>query len=388
MPNQRIHSLFLSAWYPNRDDAMSGLFVRKHADAVSRFCKVTVLYVHADEQLTRREVRFENYNAVHEVYVYYPTGKGLVRLFWKPLQFIAAYLVGIRKVFSRYGRPHIVHVNVLTRTALPALYLKLTRGIPYVITEHWSRYLPTRNSYHGWLRKWLTRKVVRYASALMPVSKSLSEAMYDHRISNSNTMIVNNVVDDFFFDSIQSSTITDRIKHILHISCFDDEPKNISGMLRVIAQLYKERSDFRLTLAGTGKDIDKIKLLAEELSITPILTFTGELMPMEIATLIRSADFTILFSNNENAPVVISESLACGKPVVATRVGGIPEMVDELNGLLVDAGDEPTLKGALHSMLDKYNEYSVPLIQERAKEKYSYSRVGEAINNIYMKVLV
>lgn len=158
-------------------------------------------------------------------------------------------------------------------------------------------------------------------------------------------------------------------------------------MLRVIAQLYKERSDFRLTLAGTGKDIDKIKLLAEELSITPILTFTGELMPMEIATLIRSADFTILFSNNENAPVVISESLACGKPVVATRVGGIPEMVDELNGLLVDASDEPALKGALHSMLDKYNEYSVPLIQERAKEIYSYSRVGEAINNIYMKVL-
>jgi glycosyltransferase involved in cell wall biosynthesis len=387
MPNQRIHSLFLSAWYPHRDDAMSGLFVRKHADAVSRFCKVTVLYVHADEQIARREVRFENYNAVHEVYIYYPSGKGVVRFFWKPLQFIAAYLVGIRKVFSHYGRPNIVHVNILTRTALPALYLKLTRGIPYVITEHWSRYLPTRNSYHGWLRKWLTRKVVRNASALMPVSKSLSEAMQDHGIRNSNTIIVNNVVDDFFFDSIQIDRKTDRIKHILHISCFDDEPKNISGMLRVVAQLYKERSDFRLTLAGTGKDFDKIKMLVEALSIDSILNFTGELCPQEVAKQIQAADFTVLFSNNENAPVVISESLACGKPLVATRVGGIPEMVNELNGLLVEAGDEPALKRALHNMLDSFSEYSAAFIQERAKEKYSYFSIGEAINNIYKKVL-
>ncbi|OJX83785.1 MAG: hypothetical protein BGP01_10240 [Paludibacter sp. 47-17] len=387
MPNQRIHSLFLSAWYPNRDDAMSGLFVRKHADAVSRFCKVTVLYVHADARITKREVRFENYNAVHEVYVYYPAGKGIVRLFWKPLQFIAAYLVGIRKVFSRYGRPHIVHVNVLTRTALPALYLKLTRGIPYVITEHWSRYLPSRNSFHGWLRKWCTRKVVNHSSALMPVSTSLSEAMGQHKIRNKNTVILNNVVDDFFFESIQSKSDSTNLKHILHISCFDDEPKNISGMLRVFARLCDERSDFRLTLAGTGKDFDKIKSLADSLSISSKLDFTGELSPVEIAQLLHAADFTVLFSNNENAPVVISESLACGKPVVATRVGGIPEMVDDSNGLLVDAGDEPALRKALHTMLDSFENYPSSIIQERAREKYSYASVGETLFNIYKNVL-
>lgn len=158
-------------------------------------------------------------------------------------------------------------------------------------------------------------------------------------------------------------------------------------MLRVFARLCDERSDFRLTLAGTGKDFDKIKSLADSLSISSKLDFTGELSPVEIAQLLHAADFTVLFSNNENAPVVISESLACGKPVVATRVGGIPEMVDDSNGLLVDAGDEPALRKALHTMLDSFENYPSSIIQERAREKYSYASVGETLFNIYKKVL-
>lgn len=384
MPTNRIHSLFLSAWYPNRDDAMSGLFVRKHADAVSRFCKVTVLYVHADERISKLEIKYENYNAVHEVYVYYPQGRGFLRKLIKPVQFAAAYLVGIRKVFARYGRPNIVHVNVLTRTALPALYLKLTRRIPYVVTEHWSRYLPLRNAYHGTLRKWITSKIVSRASAFLPVTFNLQQSMLKHRIFNSHAEVINNVVDDFFFEPTQKTIRSS--KHILHISCFDDEPKNISGMLRVVAQLCNERSDFTMTLAGTGKDIEKIKSLATSLDITSRLHFTGELAPREIATLLHQADFLVLFSNHENAPVVISESLACGKPVVATRVGGIPEMINDTNGILVEAGDETCLKIALNYMLDHLNDYRAIELIESARKKYSYTNVGEAIFKIYKQV--
>lgn len=384
MPVNRIHSLFFSAWYPHRYDAMSGLFVRKHADAVSRFCKVTVLYVHADEHITQREIRFENFNAVHEVYVYFPSRPGFLQKLSKPFQFASAYLTGIRKVIARYGRPDIVHVNILTRTALPALYLKFTRNIPYVVTEHWSRYLPSRNSYHGFLRKLLTRYAVSKASALMPVTANLMHAMRLHKLTNPLTVIVNNVADDFFFSppTLPGSGNT----HILHISCFDDEPKNISGLLRVYSRLLQLRSDHEFTLAGTGKDIDSIKHLAETLGIMPKLRFTGELTPQEIAVLLHQSDFLVLFSNNENAPVVISESLACGKPVVATRVGGIPEMINPDNGILVNAGDEDGLLEALNTMIDNHRKYDAMAIQEAARAKYAYSQVGEAIVEVYTQI--
>lgn len=385
MPNHRIHSLFLSAWYPNRYDAMPGLFVRKHAEAVSRFCKVTVLYVHADEQLKKREISIENYHSVHEVVVYYPTGRGILRKLIKPFQFATAYLTGIRKVFAHFGRPDIVHVNILTRTALPALYLRFTRQIPYVITEHWSRYLPSRNSYHGCIRKWLTRHVVRKASALMPVTNNLLTAMQQHAIINPRSVVVNNVVEDYFFESVARTK--DNYTRLLHISCFDDEPKNISGMLSVVAQLMDMRSDFRITLVGTGKDIEAIKKLAESLGILSKLEFTGELPPVDIAAILYRSDFLVLFSNNENAPVVISESLACGKPVVATRVGGIPEMIDKTNGILVDPGDEKGLLEALNFMIDHHSDYNATEIQKQARLNYSYSTVGEAIYTLYKKVL-
>lgn len=388
MPIHKLHSLFFSAWYPNRDDAMSGLFVRKHADAVSRFCKVTVLYVHADERIRKREIKYENFNAVHEVVVYYPSGTGFLRKIIKPIQFVAAYIVGIRKVFSRYGRPDIVHVNVLTRTALPALYLKLTRRIPFVVTEHWTRYLPSRSSYKGFFRKIITKIAVANASSILPVSDDLRKAMQGHGLKNHNYQVVNNVVEDNFFDAEVSTNSKSDELQLIHISCFDDEQKNISGILRVTAQLMTERTDFRLILVGTGKDFQKMKELALRLHIPEHrLIFTGELPPVAISEQLKESDFMVLFSNHENAPVVISESLACGKPVIATRVGGIPEMIDDSNGILLNKGDEATLKQTLIQMLDHFQEYNTPQLQEAARTKYSYQSVGQTIFHLYKTIL-
>jgi len=385
----KLHSLFLSAWYPNRDDAMSGLFVRKHAEAVSRYCKVTVLYVHADEQISKREIRYEQYNLVDEVFIYYPSGRGFLRKIIKPLQFAAAYIVGISKVFARYGRPDIVHVNVLTRTALPALYLKLFNTIPYVVTEHWTRYLPSRDSYRGLIRKMITKWVVVNASAVMPVSLDLQRAMEKHGLKSRYYQVVNNVVEDHFFEKKETENYShQKYFHLIHISCFDDEQKNISGILRVMAELMSKRNDFQLTLAGAGKDFQKLMELALKLGIrSNRLIFTGQLTPSEVSKLLKESDILVMFSNHENAPVVISESLACGKPVVTTNVGGIPEMVNDSNGILLQAGDEKALYDAINRMIDNLDNYSSELIQENAHKQYSYDDVGSMIYTIYKKIL-
>lgn len=385
---ENLHSLFLSAWYPNRDDAMSGLFVRKHADAVSAFCRVTVLYLHADEKIKTTEVVIQEYNQVKEVLVYYPSGKGLSGKIKKQINYLKAWHIGLAEVFTRFGQPSIVHVNILTRTGIPALFLKINKKIPYVVTEHWSRYLVSRNSYHGLIRKIVTRLVVSQASAVLPITANLQEAMHLHGLENAHYQVINNVVEDFFFQRVKKTNTVDLRKHIVHISCFDDEPKNISGILRVTEVLSNERDDFKLTIAGTGKDEQKIKSLAEKLNISADrLHFTGELTPNQIAILLQQADFFLLFSNNENAPVVISESLACGKPVVSTNVGGISEMIDSSNGILIPPGNENALKNTLNYMLDHFQEYDADSISTAANLKYSYQQVGKQIYQLYKQIL-
>lgn len=385
---KQLHSLFLSAWYPNRDDAMSGLFVRKHAEAVGLFCKVTVLYVHSDPAIRSNEIIIQDYHQVKEILVYYPGGKTTFRRILKPLRFLLAYVQGINLVLKNEGKPSLTHVNILTRSALPALFLKLLYRIPFVVTEHWSRYLPSRNSYHGILRKWITRIIVREAAFIMPVSEDLREAMQMHGLKNQNYQVINNVVEDFFFKTLTTAKKINEKKHILHISCFDDEPKNITGMLRAVKELSKDRTDFVFTIAGTGKDELKIKNLFMELNFPEgMILFTGELTPFDIASEFAKTDFFVLFSTNENAPVVISESLACGKPVVSTNVGGIPEMLDSSNSILINPKDEKALKDALNTMLDHYQEYDAQKIRSDAYPKYSYEMVGKTIVERYKLVL-
>lgn len=380
----KIKVLFLSAWYPNRYDAMAGLFVRKHAEAVSLYCDVTVLYVHGDKNIKKTEVVHQTLNLnAREIIVYYPEKrKGILRKFIKAINYYHANFIGYKEVIKTTGVPNILHVNILTRTGLLAYWLKKTKNIPYVITEHWTRYLPSRNSYNGFLRKAISKRIVKNASAVMPVSEDLMQAMKSHGLLNNNYLVVNNVVDDFFFQ--QSENVKNNRKFILHVSCFDDEQKNISGILRVVKKLSTIRNDFTMTMVGTGIDFEDLVNYAKELNIpNEVIRFTGELSPVEVAKEFHLCDFFVLFSNHENSPVVISESLCCGKPVLSTDVGGISEHINSSNGILIEAKNEESLLEKTTNLLDHYFEYDTESIIEEAKTKFSYHMVGKQIYKIY-----
>ncbi|MDO9633541.1 MAG: glycosyltransferase [Paludibacter sp.] len=382
-----IKVLFLSAWYPNRYDAMAGLFVRKHAEAVSLYCDVKVLYVHGDKHITEIEIIKQNFNKVEEYIIYFPeNNKGVLRRIHKMFSYIKAIRIGIQTIKKTSGLPDIVHVNILTRSGILAYWLKKSKNIPYIITEHWTRYLPSRRSYSGILRKFITKLIVKNASAVLPVSEDLKNAMISHHLINNNYQVVNNVVEDIFFENHRNSV--KHIKNILHVSCFDDNQKNITGILRVIAKLTTLRDDFRIVIVGTGIDFNSIIQYSETLNIpSEFILFTGELSPSEVADEFFHCDFFLMFSNHENSPVVISESLSCGKPVLSSDVGGISEHVNESNGILIKAKDENALLEEMIYMLDHFQEYDAMKIKEQAKEKFSYKLVGSEIFNSYKKAL-
>ena len=196
-------------------------------------------------------------------------------------------------------------------------------------------------------------------------------------------MVLPNVVDTGAY-SIDNQKEKNRIKRFVHISCFEDRSKNISGILRTLCKLSQIRQDFECTMVGEGVDLDKMKSLASDLQLNePMLKFTGLLENDKLIKEYQQADFMIMFSNYENMPVVISESFSCGLPIIATPVGGIPEYVKPENGRLVSAKDESALLDAICFMLDHSSDFDKNKIRKQAIETFGKQAVAKKLVQLY-----
>ena len=341
--------LFLTPWYPSEKDAMLGLFVQKHVEAVrAQGVDVRVIFSQGWTDLWRQ---------------------------WRALR--------------REGWiPDIVQLNVIQKQGLLALWLKKRYHIPYVIIEHWTGYLPENISVkpNGW-HTGLMKKICKEAEVVMPVSDHLGKAMQALGFTAKKWQKINNVVDDFFFEEPHKKNKKTNIKTLLNITCFDEPHKNVKGLLRAAKALSEKRQDWQLVLVGTGVDYQEVRAYAETLEIpTGLLVWTGELTPQEVSEQFDKADIFVLSSNYENAPVVISESLAKGVPVVSTNVGGISEMVDDQCGILINPGQDHELFQTLDYMLDHYQDFNNATILEASKT-YSFTSVGQQLKYTYNKIL-
>ena len=376
-----MHIVFLPAWYPHRNDDMEGLFVRKHALAVAAHHTVDVLFLRAEPQLKKPQFEHLEHGNLREHYIYYPLAHNKAL---RILRFLAMFRTGFKHILKEYGKPDLVHAHVLDGIGCMARWTYFRYRIPYVVTEHWSRYLRNdfKSEFHRLSAQWTAKKARR----ILPVSENLGKAMRKCGI-HGNYQQVSNVVDDFFFQDILPASIS-NCKTILHICCFDEAAKNNFGLLRTVKKLSENRSDFRLVMVGDGKDRAATQEYAEQLQLPQnTVVFVGKLQPPEIKKALDECSFSVLFSNYENQPVVICESLACGKPVVATHVGGIPELIDETNGITVPVQDETALYQALNRMLDTYADYDPQAISRRAYAKFAFEEVANQLDKIYLQTV-
>lgn len=389
MKKDKLHILFLARWYPNREDPMFGLFVRRHAEAAALFQQVSVVYVHAIDSLnTTFEVERDQSGNLIEYTVYYkkpkvahPLGKLMgVWLFWK------ANRMAVKMLEKERGTVDLIHVHILTRLGVLAWLMASRRKIPYLITEHWSRYLPVNDGFKGFFRKGISRFVVRKAARITTVTENLATAMRNHGLKTPNYSVLPNVVNMQVFKPQEDKPKSGAVKFV-HLSCFEDKSKNISGLLKTLAILKKDQLPFECTLIGDGMDFEFLKSYAAELNLNENLRFTGLLEGEELATTLAKANFMVMFSNYENMPVVILEALACGLPVVATRVGGIPEMINKENGLLVESGDEAALKEAIYWMSKNYQHYDAKKLRASVADIYGFEAVGKVLNNWYLEAI-
>jgi glycosyltransferase involved in cell wall biosynthesis len=365
------------------------LFIQRQAEAITPFCDVAVIYVHADPHCPNKiEVEFSEENEVRVLRVYYKVSGMQSSSLGKAMNLWHFYRAHLKAFHSiREFSPDLVHAHILTRMGLIGWKISRKKPCPLVISEHWSRYFPENNTYQGWLRKKLTTFVVKKADAVVAVSGPLRQAMQDCGLANPNFPVIPNVVDE---TQLLSSFCSEKtaIKTMVHISCFEDKSKNISGFLRSIKELSQLRQDFICLMVGTGPDWDDMKEYAGYLRISEsFVKFTGLKTGNDFAEILNGADFSVLSSRYETFGTVVIESLACGVPVVASSVGVARDVINNSNGLLVPPGNEKSMTDALFQMLDLCREYDKDVIKSSIKDKYSKETVGQQLVSLYRELI-
>jgi glycosyltransferase involved in cell wall biosynthesis len=106
-----------------------------------------------------------------------------------------------------------------------------------------------------------------------------------------------------------------------------------------------------------------------------------------VASITAKADLLLLFSRYENFPCVIPEALACGVPVLSTRVGGIAEHLDADMGSLVRSEDEKAFAERIAYMLDHASQYEATKLRAYAVEHFGYEAIGKKFTEIYQRIL-
>lgn len=395
------YALWVPKWYPNPNDDQDGNFVEEHARALTAAGgQLAVVFATYDPApgapLLRLDVRTEHgFVVARAFYRQRLTGWGVLDRGLKLGLYFWGLTRAYRAVRSRQGvRPSLVHVHVLLRTGLWARAYRALTGIAYLLTEHWTLYRPENAHRIGWLRKTLSRWVVAGAAGVHTVSDELGCSMRALGLANPHYVTIPNVVDTarYYPTPLPHQTLDPepetRNPNLLSVAVFNETAKNTSGLIRVFARLRAELPTATLTLVGYGPAETLLRDLAAELGLlaNEAVRFTGKLDRPAVAEEMRRAAVFTLFSRYENLPCVLIEALASGLPVVATAVGGVPELVVEgETGLLVPSEDEAALLAAWRRILapDRAGLLPASALQARAEARYSLLAVGSALRAWY-----
>lgn len=146
-----------------------------------------------------------------------------------------------------------------------------------------------------------------------------------------------------------------REPHIVSVARLSVEKGHLV-LIEALRQLHAEGVRFRCTLAGDGPLRVELEQQVREAGLSNVITFAGALTPDAVSKLLHEAQVGVLASFGEGIPVALMEAMGHARPVIATCVGGIPELVRSGgNGLLVAPGSARDLAAALRDILSDYD---------------------------------
>ncbi|MCH2213723.1 MAG: glycosyltransferase [Flavobacteriales bacterium] len=373
-----LNILAPATWYPSKIDPFVGNFVKRHCEAIATSHNVWVIFVASAK--TKSEERIEKSCAgnLTEIIIYQKPASNDIFGNFKKRKIV---LDAVKKTGISFD---LIHAHFVFPLAPMFESLSQALDIPWVFTEHWSgfhkKFRPKINSF-----KWIwVMKAARSAKMSFPVSENLQDAM-KIEFPDQEMILVPNVVEDVFFNSSKKEN-SDNCARFLHVSNLVEEFKNLKGTLKALSILQEEGIEFQFQIISDG-DSSKAKKWVEQLGLSDQVSFEGPSDSDQIAEAMASSDALILFSNTENQPCVVLESIAIGLPIIASWVGDLPNLVSDKRGLITAPGDVDQLAKNLKTFISRKGIYTAKEVSRGARESFSKEAVGKKYAEAYRKVL-
>jgi glycosyltransferase involved in cell wall biosynthesis len=274
------------------------------------------------------------------------------------IQALWGYLRNRRRILASGVDLLYVHSPECT---LPFLFG--SRRLPVVFHQHGSGN-PVTTATFTWARNGLLERlfdqlhqtIYRRADWIIAIDRLCLQQAQDNGAGGKTSLLMNAVDrDQFKPDSTLRKTV--RQAHGMKDDTFMlffvgrlEEIKQLDRLLTALP-LVRKNVPCRLLVAGDGTHRARLEQQAAELELDAQVTFLGKVSHDQLPGYYNAADVLVLPSKMEGVPMVILESLACGTPVLATAVGGIPDLVrNGENGQLLDDVEPESIVAALHSI--------------------------------------
>lgn len=279
------------------------------------------------------------------------------------------------------------HLHFVSEVCFYFKILRWLGGPKYLITFHGSDV--NRLSERHWLSRWLTEFTVNGASRLVAVSESLAGRV-KATFPKKDVCVIRNGV---------SLPRNEEDKNKLNISNFKPFCLCVGGIthvkghdiaIRAWEKLSKIMPEWHLVIAGDGHSRKEYEELSKSLGCNDRIHWLGFVSSERINALMLEADIMLLPSRNEGLPCVLLEAGYAALPVVASQVGGIPEVVqDGYNGRLVPAEDSEALaKVVMELIIDKPQRSKLgEALKKTILDNFSSEKMAKQYMEIYINLL-
>ena len=251
-------------------------------------------------------------------------------------------------------RCDLIHAHWVL-SGLIALGSRTVTRRPYVLTLHGSDVLVGLKV--GGPVKWISKVIAHQAAASLCVSQALQRVVRNE-LQMEEITVLRNGVDVGVYRPMNRHEQRARLglpkEASVILSVGNLVPlKGYGYLVDALPQIIASHPETIIVLIGDGEERLRLRERAGEFGLSGRLWFPGYLPPAEIPAWINAADVFVLPSLSEGLGVVILEAMACGRPVVATRVGGIPEIVEDgRTGFLVAPQQPDQLAERINLLLD------------------------------------
>lgn len=382
-----MNVLVVSSIYPRLGDQNWGIFIKRRVNEMSEFCNQTIIVCLSLYHPSWRIIREPKKINLHSLrYVKFPK---TVLHFTEGFFLLMSLLF---KVLFSGLKFDVIHADFAYPTGFAAVLVSKILKKPVVVMAHGSdiNILTKR----GVILRKMISWTVRNSNYVIAVSTKLRDKMiklgaYPERIS-----VIPCGVDFSKFKPEDKKKCRKKLSLPLNgnILLFVGNlypVKGLTYLLDSLSEVLKKNNDFTLFLVGEGFLKNKLIKKAERLGIKEHVHFAGRQPPSEIPLWMNACDVFILPSKSEGTPLVVLEAIACGKPIIATGVGGIPEFVSEKNGILVEPKNVAQLRDAIlqlvgdEKMRTEFGKNSLHVRETKVLDWVSHAK---KIYSIYLKL--